>query len=305
MTRYQPLWQQAGSYPATTDRALMGSLWPVGGVFGGVASIVAGSMTVSLAPGTAAVPLQAGQGAAVCRWDAAEVVTIGAAPASGQSRIDLICAQVRDNALDSGGNNDFVMVVVPGTAAASNPATPAAPTNALALWSITVVGASANLAGATLTDLRIGGLAVPNISGRIKATTLVVMTSGVETQITPMVPDYLHGMRFDPGTNSLVVVVPGVYHVIAGLGGANGPSNAGLTGTFNLYLWLNGAHVRANTLSVASTWPAFNVADDMALNAGDKLALALTVGMAQCFVDPNGSNAQPCWVSAHLVSKQS
>jgi hypothetical protein len=160
MTRYQPLWQQAGSYPATTDRALMGSLWPQGGVTGGVASIVAASMTVSLAPGTAAVPLQAGQGAALCRWDAAEVVTIAAAPASGQSRIDLICAQYRDNALDSGGNNDFVMIVVTGTAAASNPATPATPTNALALASITVVGASANLAGATLTDRRTGRLGV-------------------------------------------------------------------------------------------------------------------------------------------------
>jgi hypothetical protein len=139
----------------------MGSLWPQGGVVGGAASIVASSMTVSLAPGTAAVPLQAGQGAALCRWDAAEVVTIGAAPASGQTRIDLICAQVRDNALDSGGNNDFVMTVTPGTAAASNPATPATPTNAKALWSITVVGASANLAGATLTDLRAKTLRVP------------------------------------------------------------------------------------------------------------------------------------------------
>ena len=30
MTRYAPLWQQAGSYPASVDRGLLSTLWPAG-----------------------------------------------------------------------------------------------------------------------------------------------------------------------------------------------------------------------------------------------------------------------------------
>ena len=149
MTRYAPLWQQAGSYAASLDRALIGALWPLGGGTGGVVSAVASTMQVSIAPGSVAVPLQAGQGSALCRWDAAELVTLAAAPPSGQSRIDAVIAQVRDNALDSGGNNDFIFTSVTGTPAASNPAVPATPTNAYAVANVTVPGAAANLNAAT------------------------------------------------------------------------------------------------------------------------------------------------------------
>jgi hypothetical protein len=154
MTRYQPLWQQAGSYAASQDRLLMQSLWPGGSCSGGVTTAVAGTMNVSIAPGFAAVPLQAGQGVALCRWDAAEVVTLSAAPPSGQSRIDLIVAQVQDNALDAGGNNAFIFTAIAGTPAASAPATPATPTNAMAIATVTVVGAVANLNAAVILDLR-------------------------------------------------------------------------------------------------------------------------------------------------------
>jgi hypothetical protein len=154
MTRYAPLWQQAGSYAASVDRGLIGMLWPAGGATGGAVTAVTNTMTVSVAAGTVAVPLQAGQGSALCRWDAAEVVTIAAAPPSGQSRIDVVVAQVRDNALDAGGNNDFVFQAVTGTPAVSNPTVPATPTNALAMANVTVPGAAANLNSATLTDRR-------------------------------------------------------------------------------------------------------------------------------------------------------
>jgi hypothetical protein len=161
MARYQPLWQQAGSYAATRDRSLIAALWPQGGATGGVVSAVANTMTVSAAPGTLAVPLQSGQGCALCVWDANEVVTIATAPPSGQSRIDLVIVQVRDNALDAGANNDFVMAVVAGTPAASNPAVPATPTNAAVLARVLIPGAVANLNTATVTDMRPGALAVP------------------------------------------------------------------------------------------------------------------------------------------------
>ena len=154
MARFEPLWQQAGSYPAQLDRFLLGAMWPSGGVSGGVVTAAFNTMNVNVTAGFAAVPLQAGQGSALCRWDAAEVVTLTASPPTGQSRIDVIIAQVRDNAIDGGANNDFIFSAVAGTPAASNPAVPATPTNALALANVTVPGGAANLNAAPITSLR-------------------------------------------------------------------------------------------------------------------------------------------------------
>src|SRR6516164_10550384 len=98
MTRYTPLWQQAGTYPASVDRGLLSTLWPASGSTGGAVTTVANTMTTSVAPGTAAVALTtAGALTQLCRWDAAEVVTIATAPVSGSSRTDLVVLQVRDN----------------------------------------------------------------------------------------------------------------------------------------------------------------------------------------------------------------
>lgn len=163
MTRYSPLWQQANAYPAGLDRLLVAALWPRGGATGAALSAVANTMNVTIPPGTVAVPLQAGQGAALCAWDAAEVVTLAAAPPAGQTRIDLVIAQVRDNAIDGGPNNDFVFAVVTGVPAANNPAVPATPANAAALCQVTVPAAAANLNGATVTERRAGTLDVPGV----------------------------------------------------------------------------------------------------------------------------------------------
>jgi hypothetical protein len=179
--RYPPLWSQGLSYPAQLDRYLLGALWPGGGVLGGAVTAVANTMNMSIAPGSAGVPLQAGQGTALCHWDAAELVTLDAAPPTGQSRVDLIVAQVRDAAVDGGPNNDFVFVVIGGTPAtlaetrpgdqddddATPPATPeqqaatppALPPNCYPLAQVTVPGGAANLNGVAIFDLR-GPLAV-------------------------------------------------------------------------------------------------------------------------------------------------
>ena len=154
MTRYAPLWQQAGTYPSQLDRQLLGALWPGGGASGGAIAAVANTMNLSIAPGSAGVPLQTGQGTALCRWDAAEVLTLDAAPPSGQDRWDLVVCQVRDTDLDAGPNNDFILTVVKGTPAASNPAVPATPPNALALANVVVTGGAANLTAAQKWDQR-------------------------------------------------------------------------------------------------------------------------------------------------------
>jgi hypothetical protein len=81
-------------------------------------------------------------------------VTLAAAPPAGQSRIDLIICQVRDNVLDAGPNNDFIFTSVTGTATSGTPAVPATPTNAIAVNQVLVPGNVTNLNTATITDLR-------------------------------------------------------------------------------------------------------------------------------------------------------
>jgi hypothetical protein len=161
MTRRDPLWQQALAYPASEDRNLMRALWPSGRVAGGVCTAVAGTMNVSIARGQAAVPLSGDFGTALCTWDAPETVALAPAPATGQDRYDLICALVRDPEVDGGANGDFVFVVIEGAPGAP-PTEPAVPPNHLPLAQVTVVGGSANLDTATITDSRGQPLAVPN-----------------------------------------------------------------------------------------------------------------------------------------------
>jgi hypothetical protein len=147
------LWQQNSTYPANVDRRLINTLWPSSGG-GGAASTVAGTMQVSVAAGTAEVLLSGAFGTALCWWDAAETVTLAAAPPSGQSRVDLVVLQVRDTTIDAGSNNDFVFAAVTGTPATSNPAVPTVPANAYAVCQVTVPGAAVNLNTATLVDRR-------------------------------------------------------------------------------------------------------------------------------------------------------
>ena len=181
MTRFAPLWQQAGSFPAGLDRQLLGALWPFGGQGTGVAvTTVLNTMNVSISPGAVAVPLQAGQGAALCRWDAAEVVTLAAAPASGNSRLDLIICQVRDNALDAGPNNDFIFSAVTGTPSTGFPSIPVTPANAYALAYVLVSGAVANLNTASIQ--RFGGNLAP-AKGVLANPMVTVNQSGITSQV--------------------------------------------------------------------------------------------------------------------------
>ncbi|HEV7534696.1 MAG TPA: hypothetical protein VGP90_03625 [Acidimicrobiia bacterium] len=178
MTRYTPLWQQAGAYPASVDRGLLSTLWPASASTGATATLVTNTMGVSVAPGSAAVALAAGGGTELCRWDAAEVVTLTAAPPGGQSRVDLVVLQIRDATLDAGANNDFVFAAVTGIPAASNPATPATPTNAYKICEVTVPGGAANLNSATLTDRR-SDLVGPTL-GYVPST---ATQSGISTEV--------------------------------------------------------------------------------------------------------------------------
>jgi hypothetical protein len=158
MTRYGPLWQQGGAYPAAVDRGLLSALWPTSGSTGAAPFVVNNTMQVSIPAGSAAVALSGGAATVFCRWDAAEPIASPAAPPVGQSRIDLIVLQVRDTALDAGANNDFIFQCIPGVPSAGTPAVPAVPNNAYAICQYTVPGGAANLNGVAITDRRTNGL---------------------------------------------------------------------------------------------------------------------------------------------------
>lgn len=164
MTRYTPLWLQAGSYAASVDRRLVGALWPAAASSGCAVTAQAGTMSVSVAPGQVAVPSQNNTGSTLCSSDAAETVTLTAAPASGLNRVDLIICRPRGNDLDGGANNDFIFDFVTGTAAATA-TIPPTPAGTVALAQIAVAGGVAAIVQGNITDVRPGGLAIPPVAG--------------------------------------------------------------------------------------------------------------------------------------------
>jgi hypothetical protein len=221
----------------------------------------------------------AGQGGALCRWDAAEVVTIPAAPPAGNTRVDVIIAQVRDPQLDAGVNNDFIFTSVTGTASTGIPAVPAIPANAAAVANVLVPAAVANLNTATVTPRPppLGGqLAVP--AGRAFGSAAAGTTANAWALFTGLgTASYLRG-GVTLGGNVLTVPVAGVY----GFTGSY-RTNSGLTITsLGVGIWKNGAWLTGN-----SPWPSGTVApstqggvvityaDTVVCAAGDTLGLAI------------------------------
>ena len=160
MTRFTPQWLQSGTYAAAQDRRLIGALWPAAASSGCAVAPIGGSMSVSVAPGSVAVPTQNNSGATLCTSDASETVTLTAAPASGLNRIDLIICRPRGGDLDGGANNDFIFDFVTGNALAS-PTVPATPPGTAALAQVLVPGGSAAIVAGNITDVRPGNLAIP------------------------------------------------------------------------------------------------------------------------------------------------
>lgn len=155
MSRYN-LWLQQGSYAASVDRRLFGSLWSGLATSQGLAVSPSSAMTLAVAPGAVAVPTNNGTGSCLCVSDQVENPVVTAAPASN-SRIDLVVAQARGNDLDGGSNNDMVFAVIAGTVAAS-PTPPATPANAVALAQVTVASGTAAITAGMIADVRPHGL---------------------------------------------------------------------------------------------------------------------------------------------------
>src|SRR6516165_3171330 len=157
--RYTPLWEQAGSYAAGVDRRLISSLWPNAATSGMTVTATSG-MVLAVAPGFAAVPSSNNTGSLLCVSDAIENVTLTAAPAAGNSRIDIVYVQPRANDIDGGPNNDFIFAAVAGAASTGTPTPPTLPAGALALANVAVGGGVAAIVAANITDQRPGNLSL-------------------------------------------------------------------------------------------------------------------------------------------------
>jgi hypothetical protein len=281
MTRYTPLWQQAGTYPASVDRGLLSTLWPTSGSSGGAVTTVANTMTTSVAPGTAAVALtSAANLTQLCRWDAAEVVTHAAAPPAGSSRIDLVVLQVRDNTLDAGGNNDFIFQAIAGAGGTPGPgAVPAVPTNAYPMGQLTVPGGAANLNGVTVVDRR-----VP-MNARDGAHSLVYRNGAWTTPTTQTLLTFDTVVRdglglYSSASGLFTCPVAGVYLV-------NGEFSANPTAAnqwADMWLYRNGAQFAYGTQPFSNTTLVPNLRATLTAPvycaAGDTLALWVRTAVA-------------------------
>lgn len=132
MTLYLPLWGQDGSYPASLDRQLIGAALGPARVINGLQVVpraAGANMTVDVGAGRVVMPGPSGPYLGYS--DAVENEPVGAAPAAGTRRYDLVVARVIDpQAMGSGSTLEWVIEVVPGTPAAS-PVEPSLPA-----WSV-------------------------------------------------------------------------------------------------------------------------------------------------------------------------
>jgi hypothetical protein len=273
MTRYAPLWQQNSSYPASVDRGLISTLWPASGVAGGAPSLVANTLNVQVAPGAAAVALSSAANLSeLCRWDAAESVTLAAGPAAGNTRIDLVVLQVRDQVLDAGANNDFLFVAVTGVPSTGVPAVPAVPTNAYAICQVTVPAQAANLNAATLVDLRATlGVTVPSVRTAVYRAAAFTTVPGPSPALYDTATE--GGQWYSAGSGLFTCPIAGRYLVVAKIGAISSAANQFYRG----HLWRNGAVAKSGpyfVVAAASLQLDGYISASIRCAAGDTLAAA-------------------------------
>ena len=286
MTRYTPLWLQAGSYAASVDRRLVGALWPQPASSGCLVTANVG-MTVQVAPGQVAVPSQNNTGSSLCSSDAGEVVgPLAAAPSSGTNRIDLIICRPRGNDLDGGSNNDFIFDFVTGNVAAS-PAVPATPAGTVALAQIYIPGGSASVSAGNITDVRPGGLAIPAVPA-VPSGLFVARAKGpaAQTDVTVTTPVSLVtiSQTLNPGRYRISGHGSGVC-VTAAAAWVNSTLNATGSDVVNNYLFsLNTAQISVNGQIPGATFTVITLAAPTACTFSVAAATNVTGGSILRFI---------------------
>lgn len=159
-----PLWMQNDTFTGSQDRALVDNLWGADGVINvgdlAVSQRAAGTnMSVDVASGVGVVTGDdtTAQGKYLIRHLSGPTnVPLTTAPGTGQSRIDLIVARIRDAAVIGGANNDFIFDKVTGTAASTgSQVAPALPNSCLWLADVAVGPNVTTIVNANITNRRV------------------------------------------------------------------------------------------------------------------------------------------------------
>ncbi|MFD4572105.1 hypothetical protein ACFWNK_01760 [Streptomyces sp. NPDC058417] len=182
-----PAWQQAGSYPARTDRLAVSGLLAYPGnaadeatplrIRPGVKPSYQGyqlkvraagtpNMTVIVSGGIAFVDQRetGGSGAYVCANDGDVTLTVNPAGGAGQYRKDTVVASVYDQEY-SGSLNEWRLEVIQGPYAASAGATVRGtlPANCVVLADIALAPSQTSVAAGNITDVRTYGCAIGGV----------------------------------------------------------------------------------------------------------------------------------------------
>ena len=161
MTLHAPNWLQnlSGGYTGAADRRILTSLLGEGVLTDAdlaVTERAAGAnLSVDIAAGTVVIEGTGAvdQGRYLCYSDAVTNLALSAAPPSGQSRIDLICATARDSVV-VGADDDWILQVVAGTPTTGTPAVPTLPDSSVALATVLVGALVTTIIDANITGLR-------------------------------------------------------------------------------------------------------------------------------------------------------
>lgn len=152
----EPGFMQAHSTSAQEVRRLVPALGDAG-VLGSadlaVTQRAAGAnMTVDVAGGSCIIP--GAIGSYLCRNPTSVSVPVAAAPGVGNSRIDVVYAQIRDDEIDGGGLNEWKIDVVTGTPSGT-PSVPALPSAyAIELARITLTSSTTSITNGIITNTR-------------------------------------------------------------------------------------------------------------------------------------------------------
>jgi hypothetical protein len=287
MTRYPPMYQQEGVYPAQLDRLFLSdatsgnaSLLSSTTAFTVTQHAGTAGMSVDVAAGRATVlgSDTANQGTYIIWSDAVENPPIATAPGTGQSRIDLIVAQVRDDFVNAGGNNDFQIVSVTGTAAATgSQVAPAAPASSLVLAQVAVGPLVTSILNANITDVRPKRLTTAHFSYamRYDRSTSLTMSATPNTAIVVPCQNKIFDQTnnaYNTTTGLYTCPVGGLYSVTCQLGW-NMAQSGGYVIT--VYLYKNGVALRANSITQGSN-PGYaepQISTHDVANAGDTYAM--------------------------------
>jgi hypothetical protein len=147
-----PLWMQNAEYAAQADRTLLESLFRRGGVMG-VADFLVGpraagpNLSVDVAPGGVAIRGTDAPDQMTYLWTSTAVVNVPleAAPGAGQSRIDLIIANLTDDAVVGGSTRGCEVTKITG-APSADPQPPDPPRSCEVLGEVMVKAGTAQIA---------------------------------------------------------------------------------------------------------------------------------------------------------------